>query len=141
MTTTMCPCGSGQTLEVCCGKFHSGTPAPTAEALMRSRYSAFVKGLWDYLAKTQAAPFDPDRKPLAWIGLKVDAATHDEVEFTARYVDGGREVTLHERSKFEQRDGRWLYTTGTPSVTARKVSRNDACPCGSGKKLKACHGA
>jgi SEC-C motif domain protein len=107
---------------------------------MRSRYTAFVKGLWDYLAKTQVAPFDPDRKPLAWLGLTVDAASHHEVEFTARYVDSGREVTLHERSKFEQRDGRWLYTTGTPSVTARKVSRNDPCPCGSGKKLKVCHG-
>jgi SEC-C motif-containing protein len=136
----MCPCGSSAEYEACCGRYHFGASAPTAEALMRSRYTAFVKGLWPYLAATQTAPFDADREPLAWFSLTIDAATHDEVEFTARYVDGGREVTLHERSKFEQREGRWLYTGGTPSVTARKVGRNDPCPCGSGKKTKACHG-
>src|SRR4051794_6084383 len=136
-----CPCGTGSDYEQCCGRYHAGTPAPTAEALMRSRYTAFVLGLWPYLAQTQVAPFGPDRKLLKWVGLTVNEATHDEVDFTARHVDSGKEVSVNERSKFEQREGRWLYTTGKPNVTARKVGRNDACPCGSGEKLKACHGA
>jgi SEC-C motif-containing protein len=137
---SVCPCGSSADYEACCGRYHAGAPAPTAEALMRSRYTAFAKGLWPYLKQTQVAPFGDDHGLLAWFSLTIDEAQHDQVEFTARYVDGGREVTLHERSKFEQRDGRWLYVGGTPSVTARKVGRNDACPCGSGKKLKQCHG-
>jgi SEC-C motif-containing protein len=136
----MCPCGSNVEYERCCGRYHAGAPAPTPEALMRSRYTAFVKGLWPYLAQTQTAPFDGGGAPLTWVGLTVHEATATEVEFTARHLDGGRELALHERSRFEQRDGRWLYVGGEPEVRARKLGRNEPCPCGSGKKLKACHG-
>jgi len=107
---------------------------------MRSRYTAFARGLWAYLAATQTQPLQPGAT-LAWVALTVHEATFDEVAFTARHVEAGAEVSLHERSRFEQRDGRWLYLGGEPTLTARKLSRNEPCPCGSGKKLKACHGA
>jgi SEC-C motif-containing protein len=106
---------------------------------MRSRYSAFTRGLWEYLGLTQTAPFDAPASVNTWVGLTVHDAKGDEVEFTARYIEGEREVSLRERSKFVQREGRWLYATGSPSVAVRKLGRNEPCPCGSGKKLKACH--
>ena len=52
MTQPTCPCGSGDPLDDCCGRYHQGHPAPTAEALMRSRYSAYALGLVDYLRDT-----------------------------------------------------------------------------------------
>lgn len=136
---TACACGLSKPYEACCGRFHSGALPSTPEELMRSRYTAFSRGLWGYLAETQVAPLEPGTT-LAWVGLTVHDASGDEVEFTARYLDGGREVSLRERSRFEQREGRWRYVTGKPTLTARKLSRNEPCPCGSGKKLKACHG-
>jgi SEC-C motif-containing protein len=105
---------------------------------MRSRYAAFALGNWEYLKATQTPPIEPS-PTLAWVGLTVHDATEDQVEFTARYLEGDREVSLRERSRFEKKDGRWRYTGGVPNVTARKVGRNEPCPCGSGKKLKACH--
>ncbi len=135
-----CPCGLGAPYAECCGRLHAGAAAATPEQLMRSRYSAFALGQWDHLKATQVAALEPG-PVLSWVGLTVHDAKGDEVEFTARYVDANREVSLRERSRFEQRDGRWLYVGGTPQLTARKLSRNDSCPCGSGKKVKACHGA
>jgi SEC-C motif-containing protein len=105
--------------------------------MMRSRYAAFALGNAEYLAATQVAPLD-GLAALHWAGLTVHDATDDQVEFTARYVDGDREVSLRERSRFERRDGRWLYVCGEPQLSARRVGRNEPCPCGSGKKLKAC---
>ena len=52
MSTSICPCGSGNLLDACCGHYHAGHPAPCATALMRSRYSAYVLGLVDYLVVT-----------------------------------------------------------------------------------------
>ncbi len=133
-----CPCGLNADYDACCGRYHAGALAPTAEALMRSRYTAYARGLFDYLAATQSYPRG-DVEPVDWVGLTVHQATVNEVEFTARYLEEDRELSLHERSQFEQRDGRWLYTGGSPTVSQKKIGRNDACPCGSGKKLKACH--
>ncbi len=136
-----CPCGSGQ-YTGCCGPRHDGTlPAPTAEALMRSRYSAYALGNGDYLAATQRAPFDATRlnAGLVWVGLQIHEASTDVVEFTAQYLAGDRLGVLRERSSFVQVNGRWIYTDGEPSLTETKVERNQACPCGSGKKFKACH--
>ncbi|MBK7860951.1 MAG: SEC-C domain-containing protein [Archangiaceae bacterium] len=107
---------------------------------MRSRYSAFVREQWEYLAATMVAPFGGPVKGRTWVGLTVHDATANEVEFTARWLEGDRELSMRERSGFEQRDGRWLYARGDAEVIARKVGRNEPCPCGSGKKLKACHG-
>ena len=89
---------------------------------MRSRYSAFVLGLTDYLLATwhpdtRPAALAPDEPGLKWLGLQVKRhtpldATHAEVEFVARSKLGGRAHRLHERSRFVCEDGRWLYVDG-----------------------------
>jgi SEC-C motif-containing protein len=123
MNAQACPCGSGHALEACCGRFHGGEPAPDAERLMRSRYSAFVLGLDAYLLAT----WHPDTRPTAleletmpptqWQGLTVKShqpmdASHATVEFVARYKLNGRAYKLHEVSRFEQVNGRWFYVDG-----------------------------
>jgi SEC-C motif-containing protein len=118
-----CPCGSGRAYADCCGRYHAGEHAPDAEALMRSRYSAFVKGLEPYLLatwhpSTRPATLDLDAAPRPqWLGLAVKAHTpldadHATVEFVARYKLNGRAFRLHETSRFERVDGRWLYVDG-----------------------------
>jgi SEC-C motif-containing protein len=117
---TACPCGSGADYPRCCGRCHTGFAAPDAEALMRSRYSAFVIGDTDYLLTT----WHPSRRPaslaldagIRWLGLEVrrhrpdgDRAT---VEFVARSKLGGRATRLHETSRFVREDGRWFYVDG-----------------------------
>ena len=126
MSGASCPCGSGRALEACCGRWHAGEPAPDAESLMRSRYSAYVLGLEDYLRAT----WQPDTRPAAleldatprphWLGLAVKSRaqldpTHATVEFVARYKLNGRAFRLHETSRFERVDGRWLYVDGEVS--------------------------
>ena len=123
MSVETCPCGSGLAYMACCGRFHSGAPAPDAESLMRSRYSAYVLGLEDYLRAT----WHPETRPGSlgldstphpqWLGLAVKAntpldASHATVEFVARYKLNGRAYKLHETSRFERVDGRWLYVDG-----------------------------
>ena len=121
-TETNCPCGSALAYERCCGRWHAGTPAPDAESLMRSRYSAFVMCNEPYLLATwhsgrrpKSIEFDPHQK---WLGLKiVDAAVTGpdaaEVEFIARFrVGGGSATRLHERSRFLKESGRWFYVDG-----------------------------
>ena len=123
MSGAACPCGSGRVLEACCGRFHAGAPAPDAEALMRSRYSAYVLGLEDYLLTTwrpatRPAALELDVTPRPqWLGLAVKShapldASHATVEFVARYKLNGCALRLHETSRFEQVDGRWLYVGG-----------------------------
>jgi len=107
----------------CCGRYHAGEPAPDAERLMRSRYSAYVLGLEDYLRatwhpSTRPAALELDATPRPqWLGLTVKAhtpldETHATVEFVARYKLNGRAFRLHETSRFEKLDGRWLYVDG-----------------------------
>jgi len=124
-----CPCGRspGKRLLAyrdCCGRYledFEQTPAPDAESLMRSRYSAFTLGRADYLRAT----WDPAHRPatldfeqgLKWLGLSIRAARtidpdHAEVEFVARSRLDGRGIRLHERSRFVRRDGRWFYVDG-----------------------------
>ena len=112
---TACPCG-GAGWEVCCGPLLAGErQAVTAEALMRSRYSAFVVGDGEYLWRTwhpRARPEFVEPSGLEWVGLTildvVDGGEVDQegvVEFEARHRDG----VLHERSRFARRGGRWFY--------------------------------
>lgn len=121
-----CPCGRPGPYAQCCGRFHAGperAQAPDAEALMRSRYSAYVLGLRDYLLdtwhpRTRPAAIEPDPPGWRWLGLEVrchqrDDADHASVEFVARGKLGGRAQRLHETSRFERLDGRWLYVDGT----------------------------
>jgi SEC-C motif domain protein len=116
-----CPCGSGASYRGCCGTFHDGElQAGSAEELMRSRYSAFAYGNADYLFRTWhpcTRPADVTIDPgITWTGLDVTdtvAGGPDddcgEVEFTARFESTSRVGSLHERSRFERRAGRWFY--------------------------------
>ena len=97
--------------------------APDAEQLMRSRYSAFVLGLRDYLLETWHPAHRPDRieadpAELKWLGLQVKChdiqdESHATVEFVARSKIAGRAHRHHELSRFERLDGRWVYLDGT----------------------------
>ncbi|WP_291918485.1 YchJ family metal-binding protein [Limnohabitans sp.] len=122
-----CPCGrttpKGQALSLadCCGALHAGQPAPDAERLMRSRYSAFVLGDVPYLLATWHSSQRPAELKLEaggkWLGLEIkqhrmtgpDTA---EVEFVARFRVGGKAVRQHEHSRFVREDERWFYVDG-----------------------------
>lgn len=119
-----CLCGSGKPYAGCCGGLHAGTiDAPSAEALMRSRYSAYVLGLEPYLLATWHATTRPAALGLAeesatkWLGLEIKGrqmpdASHATVEFVARYRVAGRGHRLHEISNFIREAGRWFYVDG-----------------------------
>jgi SEC-C motif domain protein len=120
-----CPCGSALPLAACCGRYHVGPLhllAPTAEALMRSRYAGYALGLHDYLlatwhAGTRPQALAPDPPGLQWLGLEVrrhvpQDDTHAIVEFVARSKLGGRAHRLHETSRFVREGGRWYYVDG-----------------------------
>ena len=138
--TAICPCrtpAAALPYAACCGRYHAGPLhglAPTAEALMRSRYSAFVLELTDYLLatwhpRTRPALIEPNPVGLKWLGLEVrrhalQDADHATVEFIARSKLGGRAQRLHETSRFLRENvrdnvrenahaqGRWFYLDG-----------------------------
>lgn len=155
-----CPCDSYLVYEECCEPYITGVKnAPTAEALMRSRYSAYVEHAIDYIAETCAQDGE-DKIDLEqtkkwsekskWLGLKILSSekgglqdTEGTVEFQALYEMDGFRDNHHEKAKFKKHDGRWLYQDGeiVPKTIVRtgpKVGRNESCPCGSGKKYKHC---
>ena len=159
---TPCPCGSNQDLDDCCGALIAGAPAPTAEALMRSRYTAFALGNMDYLAHTLASKARGDFDPIeaggtasdsVWQGLELrgvtDGGPDDEtgsVEFVARFRLRGEQRAHHELASFHREEGRWVCAGGVmdpkgPPRQVTKIGRNEPCPCGSGKKYKKCCGA
>lgn len=159
---TPCPCGSELAYSDCCGRYHAGEAAPTAEALMRSRYTAYALGHLDYIEATCCGPaalaFNRAEAEVLqlgteWLGLEVSRTvkgrerdSEGTVSFTARYRHKGVDETLAETSQFRRIDGRWFYYDRAPAVAAAgagaaKVGRNDPCPCGSGKKYKKCCGA
>ena len=121
-----CPCGSGQPFAAYCALFLYGEiAAPTAEALMRSRYCAYSRRDEAYLLRTWYPATCPDSLDLArddglrWIGLKILNCTAGRVndktgtvEFVARYKVGGKAGRLHENSRFVREDGRWHYVDG-----------------------------
>ncbi|MBF5004138.1 hypothetical protein ISG32_07690 [Diaphorobacter sp. NR2-3-3-1] len=128
--TSPCPCGrsnaKGKPLAFvdCCARYvahFDEAPAPDAESLMRSRYTAFVMEDAEYLqatwhAKERPASLDFDAAA-KWLGLAIKQASATgentaEVEFVARYRVGGRAVRLHERSRFVREEGRWYYVDG-----------------------------
>src|SRR3954463_6254392 len=107
-----CPCGSAS-YDGCCGPLHRGEKqAGTAEQLMRSRYSAYALGETDYVWRTWHPRTRPEQvRPdpaIHWTGLEVIEASEDTVAFRAHHGTG----TLHERSRFERRAGRWFYVDG-----------------------------
>lgn len=123
-----CPCGSALPYAACCGRLHGEHAAsgkliaPTPEALMRSRYAAFVLDLRPYLlaswhASTRPAELEPPESGLNWLGLDVKRsamqdADHGSVEFVARSKLGGRAHRLHETSRFVRENGEWFYLDG-----------------------------
>ncbi|SCL22739.1 SEC-C motif-containing protein [Micromonospora pallida] len=124
--TSACPCGTGRGYGECCGPVHRAeTSAATAEALMRSRFSAFAVGDVDHLLRswhssTRPAGLTLDHR-LRWTRLEVLATERGglfdatgTVEFRAHYRDRGRPGTLHERSRFRREDGQWVYLDGEP---------------------------
>lgn len=133
-----CPCGRSdargrpQAYAACCGRYidaWESTPAPDAESLMRSRYTAFVRENTAYLLATWHALERPPQLSLEagarWLGLQVRAArsidaTHAEVEFVARWRVAGRAVRMHERSRFVREEGRWYYVAGDDLGTPGK---------------------
>jgi SEC-C motif-containing protein len=139
----LCPCGSGAALMACCGRYHAGAEhlaAPTPEALMRSRYTAFVLDRRDYLLATWADPerpavIEPPEPGLKWLGLAVKGhglLGPDEgwVAFVARYKVAGRAYRLEERSRFVREAGRWLYVAAVtgPDTGADKGSVDSRPP-------------
>ena len=117
-----CPCGRGAAFPACCGRYlGTGVPAPDAQSLMRSRYTAFVRRDEAHLLATWHASTRPIalewESGVKWLGLEVKRhtpmdTTHAEVEFVARSRVQGRGQRLHERSRFVREDGQWLYVDG-----------------------------
>ncbi|WP_081220974.1 YchJ family protein [Pseudoalteromonas luteoviolacea] len=121
---------------------------------MRSRFSAYCTQEGQYILDTYASQTRSEhtvKDILAFSQqvsfVKLDVITTDEdiqyqyVEFKAYYVEGTQLSTLHERSRFIKEDNQWLYLDGELfPAECKKVSRNDPCPCLSGKKFKKCHG-
>ena len=130
MSGTLCPCGAGSPFADCCGRYITGKPtAPTAEALMRSRYSAYVTGAVDYLVQTthpssRTPTLLSDMKHTAqtytWLGLSVERIqqggpgdTVGKVAFSAHYRSkDGRVGVHHELSRFKKHKGEWYYLDG-----------------------------
>lgn len=122
----LCPCGTGKAYAECCGPLHAGKLAASAEALMRSRYCAYVRKLSDYLLDTWHPSTRPPSLDLAdrpglrthWLGLQVISQRsidpqRAEVAFIARVrVGGGPAQRLAERSRFLKEDDRWYYVDG-----------------------------
>jgi len=156
-----CHCGSGRQYSECCEPYIAGqAKAPTAEALMRSRYSAYVEHAVDYIINTcvtKGGKNDADYKSTrdwseksTWLGLKITSVekggpedSEGTVEFEASYERDGLKDIHQEKAKFKKENGEWLYDEGNivPRTIVRsspKVGRNDPCPCGSGKKYKHC---
>lgn len=130
-TSPPCPCGRPLAYAACCGAWHAEhaatgrLAAPTPEALMRSRYAAFVRDLRPYLlaswhASTRPAALEAPEPGLKWLGLDVKRAAmqdadHGTVEFVARSKLGGRAHRLHEVSRFVREGGEWFYVDGALS--------------------------
>ncbi|MCF6282785.1 MAG: YchJ family protein [Candidatus Polarisedimenticolaceae bacterium] len=161
--SSVCHCGSGKLFEECCGPILAGKEkAITAEALMRSRYSAYAMGKIEYLGDTLHPDNRHDHDVDAtrrwamnseWLNLEIgvtEAGGKEDdkgtVEFTATFKEKGIQRKHHENSRFEKLDGAWYYVDGdliAPETQVRdapKVGRNEPCPCGSGKKFKKCCG-
>ena len=155
MSQQLCPCGSQKAEQYCCQMYLSGKKQPeTAEKLMRSRYTAFVRGNIDYLIAT----LHPDKRQSSdrteltasvnntkWLGLSIidtqkgkknDATGVVEFEAIYRVTEPAQ---LHERSRFVKTGDRWFYLDG--DILPGTVPKSkDPCWCGSGQKYKQCHG-
>ncbi len=121
--SSTCYCGATLSYQSCCEPLHKGSPAPHAEALMRSRYSAFVLQLEPYLLSSWHKSKRPKQLDLEeaphcqWMGLVVKQHTiidahHATVAFSAQYRINHQVHVMHETSRFVQENGHWYYVDG-----------------------------
>ena len=161
--TQTCPCGSEATYAKCCQPYIQGKKkAGSAEALLRSRYTAFVKGEIDYILETHHTKTKGEvkregieewSKTSEWLGFNIleiegggENDTNGTIKFEVKYRVKGKLEDHREKSLFEKENGEWRFLDavaagGTVQRSEPKVGRNDPCPCGSGKKHKKCCGA
>ncbi|WP_347989427.1 YchJ family protein [Methylomonas sp. AM2-LC] len=155
----LCLCGTGLNYSQCCAPYHRGEAlAPTAEALMRSRFSAYTRRDGEYLLASwvvakRPAKIDFSKETAEWQSLQIVSCkkggqgdTKGIVEFKAFYLQDAEACYLHEISRFEKLAGRWLYVDGLIKAAGKlnahiDTGRNAMCGCGSGKKFKRCCGA
>ena len=148
---SLCPCGGELPFADCCQPIlNNHKCAETAEALMRSRYTAFVHKhekhiLASWHKKNRPEKLNFQDHPVVWLGLSIhevrDGAKNDVtgiVDFTSTYIENGQIAKLRECSQFLREEGLWYYLGGECTVKREKVERNAPCPCGSGKKFKRC---
>ncbi len=158
MQNKACYCGSGLAYTQCCEPLHLlKVSADTPEELMRSRYSAYACGDYQYILDTYSESSKPklsaqalerDMQDTKWLGLEVINSNEkaQTVEFIAKYIEyssagGGVKIyQMHELSSFERENGVWRYVSGRMLDRSGqvKIGRNDTCPCGSAKKFKRC---
>jgi SEC-C motif-containing protein len=150
----MCYCSNTLPFETCCAVFISKQQSPqSAEQLMRSRFSAYATKNAQYIKETYAKSEQANHS-LEDIAAFASFATFvkleiietrsepefDYVEFKAHYLADGKHCQIHEVSRFIKEEGTWKYLDGDLfDVPEVKLSRNDPCPCDSGKKFKKCH--
>jgi SEC-C motif domain protein len=157
-----CPCGSAKSFGECCEPFLKGASnAPTAEALMRARYSAYATANIDFIERTiHSSTRDDFNRESAlkwaeqsqWHGLEVlnvtggkEDDTEGIVEFIATYSQKDEQVKHHEVATFRKEVENWTFVDGRMlnqpfRRDQPKTGRNAPCPCGSGKKFKKCCG-
>lgn len=157
-----CPCGSRRDLAECCERYISGREkAPTAEALMRARYTSYATGKIGFIESTHApetrsgfdrAASEKWSKESQWLGLQILATkaggekdSEGVVTFVAGFTQGDKTYHHEEVATFRKEGGAWYFVDGQlvnrePFVkSGPDVGRNDPCHCGSGKKFKKCH--
>lgn len=149
-----CFCGNEIAYEKCCQPVIDGqVNAKDAEALMRSRFTAYVEKNYPYILQTYAAKqqiglsvsqLADSAKDTKWLSLDV-LAHHSkqntaQVEFKAYYQIDGHYYVMHELSDFVFEENKWVYTTGFIQKESGEFApqRNSQCLCGSGKKFKKC---
>ena len=153
--TELCPCGSNKPLSLCCENFINQTQSPlTSEQLMRSRFTAYALKNCQYIADTYASCKQAENsiedisewaEQTTWLSLEVVSTDYDDskyhfVEFIAKYLVENEIWQMHEKSRFIQEEEKWRYFDGDVSEhkLVKKLSRNENCPCLSGKKFKRC---
>lgn len=155
---TRCPCCSEREFDQCCAPILAGAPAPSAEALVRSRYTAFVMRNLDHVERTHAPEVRDDfnraeaerlAEECHWHSLHIHSAkeTDDvaEVEYVVRLRKDQKIMPRASASRFRRKNGEWLFVSSKPAqhiahLRTVKIGRNDPCVCNSGRKFKKCCG-
>jgi len=148
---SQCPCCSNLAYAGCCEPIlNNHRRATTAEMLMRSRYTAFVRHhdahiLSSWHSTTRPKELNFDEHPVVWLGLEIHNCRNGlpddnvgTVDFTVSYVENGQLCRLQEVSQFIKENDLWYYLQGDCEVKKEKIARNSSCPCGSGQKFKRC---